>query len=79
VRDDFDPQDSKTRVLQLLKVKKDLAIRLGKKFIGLHLKELKNSISPAIKHSVLRRCLNELLYEKKIKRHRVANTDYYSI
>jgi len=72
-------QDSKIKVLQLFNVRKDTAIRLGKKFVGLHFKELKNSISPAIKHSVLRRCLNELLYEKKVKRHRIANTDYYHI
>ena len=70
-------QDSKIKVLQLFNVKKDMAIRLGKKFIGLHFKELKNSISPPIKHSVLRKCFDQLLYERKIKRHRIENTDYY--
>ena len=72
-------EDSKIRVVQLFNVKKDIAIRLRKKFIGLHFKELKNSISPPIKHSVLRKCFDQLLYEKKIKRHRIANTDYYYI
>ena len=63
------------------KILKFLTKRLqtGKEVLGLTMTTIKNTISPSIKSSVLRLCIKELVYEKKIKRINRSNVDHYLI
>lgn len=69
----------KDQIVKFLGDKTREAARTGKRVLGLTKTTIKNTISPSIKHSVLRRCIKELVYDRKIRRINRSNMDYYLI
>jgi hypothetical protein len=77
--DDKYKQICKYQIVKFLGDKTREAARNVKRVIGLTKTDIKNTISPSIKHSVLRRCIIELVYDGKIKRINRSNVDYYFV
>lgn len=77
--DDGYKQICKDQIVKFLGDKTRESAQSEKRILGLTKTDIKNTISPSIKHSVLRRCIKELVYEGKIKRVNRSNADYYLI